>query len=257
VKVPGAWLGGRVSPTTWFAALATLLAVGAVGWFAYQQGQLSAGRDAAADARERQVLAEKADRLEVENTRLNARVAELEMARRLDRDAYGQVERTLGDLQSQLARQTDDLAFYRSIVSPTDGIQGLRIQRFETVPGPGKREFVLKLTLVQAMRHENVVSGLVQIEINGMQGDKPTRYPLGQLVGKPGMRLPFSLRYFQTIEQPVTLPEGFEAFETEVTVTSSKLHFPMERSFPWKVGGAVSLGGLPDEGLESPPAKAE
>jgi hypothetical protein len=62
------------------------------------------------------------------------------MARRLDRDAYGQVETTLGDLQSQLARQSDDLAFYRSIVSPADGIQGLRIQRFEVLPGAAPRE---------------------------------------------------------------------------------------------------------------------
>ena len=60
------------------------------------------------------------------------------MARRLDRDAYGQVERTLGDLQSKLARQGDDLAFYRSIVSPADGVQGLRIQRFDVRSGTSR-----------------------------------------------------------------------------------------------------------------------
>jgi hypothetical protein len=241
-------LPGGGSATTWFAAVVAAAIVAFVGWFAYQQGQLSAGRDPAADARERRQLSEKALRLEGENRRLNARVAELEMARRLDRDAYGQVEKTLGDLQSQLARQTDDLAFYRSIVSPADGIQGLRIQRFDVAQGAKPREYVLKLTLVQAMRHESVVSGLVQIELNGMQADKPRRYSVGDLTGKPGARLPFSLRYFQTVEQAVVLPEGFEAFETQVTVSSGKLRFPMERSFPWKVGGEPMLGALPAEG---------
>jgi hypothetical protein len=242
-RLPGGGVGFR-----WLAALVVLALMAGVGWFAYQRGQLSAGRDATADANERQALADKAARLDAENRRLNARVAELEMARRLDRDAYGQIERTLGDLQSQLARQTDDLAFYRSIVSPADGIQGLRIQRLEVAQGAKPREFVLRLTLVQAMKHENVIAGLAQIEVNGMQGDKPTRYTVGDLQGKPGARLPFSLRYFQTIEESVTLPEGFEAFETQVTVTSGKLRFPMQQSFPWKVGSEPALGARPAEG---------
>jgi hypothetical protein len=231
----------------WVAALVVLALVAGAGSFAYQRGQLSAGRDAAADANERQVFTDKAARLDAENRRLNAKVAELEMARRLDRDAYGQIERTLGDLQSQLARQTDDLAFYRSIVSPADGVQGLRIQRLEVAQGAKPREFVLKLTLVQAMKHDNVIAGLAQIELNGMQGDKPVRYSVGDLQGKPGARMPFSLRYFQTIEEPVVLPEGFEAFETEVTVTSGKLRFPMQQSFPWKVGSEPALGARPAE----------
>ena len=127
----------------------------------------------AAEAAAARVLTAQVERLEAENRKLQAKVAELEMSRRLDRDAYGQVERTLGSLQSQLARQGDDLAFYRSIVSPADGIQGLRIQRFEVAPGAEPREVLLKLTLVQAMRHESLVSGLAQVTISGMQGDRP------------------------------------------------------------------------------------
>ena len=138
----------------------------------------------------------------------------------------GRSRRTLGDLQSQLARQSDDLAFYRSIVSPADGIQGLRIQRFEVLPGDEPREVQLKLTLVQAMRHESIVAGLAQITLIGMKDDVPARFSVGDLLGKPRAELPFSFRYFQTIEQTVVLPEGFEPFETEVRVHSSKLRAP-------------------------------
>jgi len=213
------------------------LLLGLAGWIGYGQGQRSAGHDAAAEASRRTVLEGQVERLATENKRLNAKVAELEMSRRLDRDAYGQVERTLGDLQSQLSRQSDDLAFYRSIVSPADGIQGLRIQRFEVLPGEKDREVRLKLTLVQAMRHESVVSGLAQITILGMKDDVPARYTVGELLGKPSAQLPFSFRYFQTIEQTVALPEGFEAFETDVEVHSTKLRSPVEQVFPWKVAG--------------------
>jgi len=238
---PASRLPGPDGWRPWLLAAAAAGALVFVGWLAFQRGQLSAGRDAAQESSRRQALEAKAARLEAENTRLNAKVAELQMARQLDRDAYGQIEHTLGDLQSQLARQGDDLAFYRSIVSPADGIEGLRIQRFEVIPGTKPREFLLRLTLIQAMRHENVVSGLAQIEVNGMRGDRPARYSVGELLGRPRAQLPFSFRYFQTIEQAVLLPEGFQAFEADVEVRSAKLRSPMQQSFPWKVGGRAAL----------------
>ncbi len=126
---------GPLSGLQWLGLAGVVLLVLLCSFLAYHRGQLSAGVDAAALALERREASTKAARLEAENARLNAKVAELEMARQLDREAYGQVEKTLGDLQSQLSRQGDDLAFYRSIVSPEDGVQGLRIHRFEVQPG--------------------------------------------------------------------------------------------------------------------------
>ena len=222
----------------WLAVAAAAAVAGLLLLLAYHRGQVSAGLSAAQVALERRELVAKADRLERQNSKLNARVAELEMARTLDREAYGQVERTLGELQSQLSRQADDLAFYKSIVSPADGVQGLRIHRFEVSPGAGPREYQLKLTLIQSMRHESVASGLVQVIVHGMQGDRPARYSVGELLGRPKAQLPFSFRYFQTIEQAVALPEGFQAFEAEVQVRSGKLRFPMQQSFPWKADAA-------------------
>jgi hypothetical protein len=220
-----------------YAALAAAALAALAGWIGYGLGQRSAGHDAATEAEKRAVVEDQGKRLAFENKRLNARVAELEMARRIDRDAYGQVETTLGDLQSQLARQSDDLAFYRSIVSPADGIQGLRIQRFEVLPGDEPRQVRLKLTLVQAMRHESIVAGLAQINLVGAKDGVPARFSVGDLLGKPRAELPFSFRYFQTIEQSVVLPEGFRPFEAEVRVRSSKLRAPVQQTFAWKVAG--------------------
>jgi len=221
-----------------FAAV-LLVALGA--WLGHTQGQRSAGHDAAREASARRALDTQLERVEAENKSLHARVAELEMARRLDRDAYGQVERTLGDLQSQLARQSDDLAFYRSIVSPADGIQGLRIQRFEVLQGAEPGQVVLKLTLVQAMRHESIVSGLAQITLNGMRNGAPAKYTVGELLGRPRAQLPFSFRYFQAVEQAVVLPEGFEPYETDVRLQSSKLPRPVHQAFPWQPPATAAL----------------
>jgi hypothetical protein len=223
------------------AAVAALLLAALGAWFGHAQGQRTAGHDAAREATAQRTLTAELERVEAENKRLHARVAELEMARRLDRDAYGQVERTLGDLQSQLARQSDDLAFYRSIVSPADGIQGLRIQRFEVLTGAKPGEVVLKLTLVQAMRHESIVSGLAQITLNGLRDGVPAKYTVGELLGRPRAQLPFSFRYFQSVEQAVVLPEGFEPYTTDVRLQSSKLPRPVQQVFPWEPPATAAL----------------
>jgi exonuclease VII small subunit len=214
-------------------------------WLGQRQGQRAAGYDAAAGARERRALESTVARLESGNAALNAKVSELEMARRLDREAYGQVERTLGDLQSKLARQSDDLTFYRSIVSPADGVQGLRIQRFAVRPGTQPREFVIEMTLIQAMRQDSSVSGLARVVLQGMEGSRVTRYTLGQLLGRPHAELPFSFRYFQTIEKAVVLPDAFQPFEVEVSVQSKSLHSPLRQSYPWTVADGADAGAVP------------
>ncbi|MFO1408107.1 MAG: DUF6776 family protein [Steroidobacteraceae bacterium] len=211
-----------------------LAAVAVAGsfWLGHRQGQRVAGYDFADEVRTRRTLEARLEVLEKRNAKLNAQVAELEMARRIDRDAYGQVERTLGELQSKLARQGDDLAFYRSIVSPEDGVQGLRIQRFAVRPGTGPREFVVEVTLIQALRQDGLVSGSVQVTLQGMVGTRPARYTLAQLGGSG--RTTYSFRYFQTIERTVELPEGFQPFDVEVRAQPGRGD-AVRRSFPWKV----------------------
>jgi len=130
------------------------------------------------------------------------------MARNLDREAYGQVERTLGELQSQLSRKSDDLAFYKSIVSPEDGVQGLRIHRFRGAPGAEPREFVLKLTLVQAMRHDSVAHGLADLVLHGTEGGRPARHSLGELLGRRRRSCRSPSATSRPSEQAVTLPEA-------------------------------------------------
>jgi hypothetical protein len=234
---------GKWRPNAWQWAGAGLVVAGlvVVAAFAWRAGRVSGGYDSTLVERERREAHSRVELLERENSRLNARVAELEMSRQLDREAYGQIEQTLADLQAQLSTQGGDLAFYRSIVSPADGIQGLRIHRFEITPADGPREFRLALTLIQAMRHESLASGLVQIAVTGLTANRPARHTVGELLGRPRAQLPFSFRYFQTMEQNVTLPADFEPLEVEVEVRSSKLKSPVRQNFPWKPAGPPPL----------------
>ena len=98
------------------------------------------------------------------------------MARRVDREGYKQVERSLGDMQSQIARLNQDLSFYRGLVQP-DSLVHVKVQQMQIVPdaaGPGSAaQYRLKFVLMQTGKPDNVVTGSASISVDGLQNGKP------------------------------------------------------------------------------------
>jgi hypothetical protein len=144
------------------------------------------------------------------------------------------VEKNLQDLQAQVLRQREELTFYRGIVSPEDGIGGLRVQGFQVQSGGAPRHYRLLLVLQQSMREDAVVSGSVNIQIEGVRANRPEQLALPQLADGADAQLPFKFRYFQKFEQDVVLPEGFEPRAVNVEVRSTRLA-PVRESYPWQV----------------------
>jgi hypothetical protein len=80
-----------------------------------------------------------------------------------------------------------------------------------------------------------------------MEGERPMRYTLGQLLGRPHGELPFAFRYFQALETAITLPEAFQPFDVEVSVRSGSLRSPLRQSFAWKVTNGAAAAQAPAE----------
>lgn len=202
----------------------------------YEWGRFQGGYSKFAEVQLRRELTAKIDSLEEANAKLRAEVAAAELARDVDRQSYGDVEKTLADLQAQVLKHREELTFYRGIVSPEDGIGGLRIQRFQVLPGGGDNHYRLRLVLVQSMRQDAVVSGAVSIQIEGIRDNKPAHLALGEAGGETRAdgQVPFQFRYFQNLEQKITLPSGFEPKAVNIEVRSARLA-PVRESFPWRV----------------------
>jgi hypothetical protein len=69
-----------------------------------------------------------------------------------------------------------------------------------------------------------------------VKDNKPVQLMLAEAGGETradGL-VPFQFRYFQNLEQTVTLPTGFEPKAVNVEVKSSRLA-PVRESFPWQV----------------------
>ena len=205
-------------------------------WFMYEFGLSRAGFSHFESLQKRNLIATENRELAARNKELSERVAVLEMAAKVDREAYGVVEAELITLQARILEQQEDIEFYKGIVNENDGT-GLRIQDFQVSRGIGEREYDLQLVLAQAFRSDRKVSGKVSVVIEGVRRGKAARLDLNEL-GAEGASKPlrYSFRYFQDLKAAVVLPEDFTPERVHVIVKSAgKTSKTVEEFFIWDI----------------------
>lgn len=207
-----------------------------IGYLIFELGRYQA-KYSVLDAREeRRALNETIAGLEQANETLRRRVAILETSSDVDQEAYAQVESTLSELQEEIRDKEKELAFYRGIVSPADGQAGLRIETLELKPVVGDEQlYQLRLVLVQAMKQDRRISGVVLLNFVGERDGEPARLALQDLKreGESG-EIAFSFRFFQDFERELLLPEGFVPATVEVEVRPKGRNAKvMNEVFPW------------------------
>lgn len=198
-----------------------------VAWLGYELGRYRAGYallDVRREAEQRETqIATQAERVES----LERQVAILETAREIDAQAYAEVEANLDELESQIVAQQERLRFYQGIVSPEDGEAGLRIQEFDVIAEPEAGGYVARVLLVQAIVHNETVTGSVVLTLSGSVAGEPTVLDVTEPVG-------YAFRYFQSVDIPLTLPPDFVAESVDVAlVPGNSRESGLVQSFAW------------------------
>jgi hypothetical protein len=217
--------------------IVTVLAAFAM-YIVYELGRFNAGYDRLEAAQQRTELEVEIERLGKTNRELRTQLAELDTIRIGRAREQAEVTRTIGDLQAQVARQTQELAFYRGIVAQGAGALGVKVQQVHVTAGPKPQRFIVHIALVRSVRPDTVAIGSVGLSIDGSTADgKATTLDLGALTpGKQQKELPFNFRYFENLDQDVALPAGFQPEKVAVEVRSNKKDVaPASQSFPWSV----------------------
>lgn len=219
---------------------AVLLAVAAVlGVFvlyvAFEAGRYDAHYRVLDSARGALSASERIRDLEDENARQREQLEAADVARRVDREGYKQVERSLGDMQSQIARLTQDLSFYRGLVQP-DSLVHVKVQQMQIVPEGG--QFRLKFVLMQTGKPEKEVAGNVALAIDGLMRGKPLNLSLYEVSPNRRGGLAYSFRYFQDYDEPVQLPVGFVPTRIQIEIHAAKdAGRGFQQAFVWKAQG--------------------
>ncbi|HVO46173.1 MAG TPA: DUF6776 family protein [Steroidobacteraceae bacterium] len=203
----------------------------------YELGRFNAGYDRLAVAQQRTELEVEIERLNKINRELRTQLAELDTIRIGRAREQAEVARTIGDLQAQVARQTQELAFYRGIVAQGAAAVGVKVQQLHINAGSKANRFVLHISLVRSVRPDSVAIGSVGVTIDGSAADgKVTTLDLAALTAGKLHELAFNFRYFENVDQEVTLPAGFKPESMALEVRSNhKDVAPATQTFPWSV----------------------
>ena len=118
------WLG--------YAVAGTLLLAGA--YLCFELGRYQAGYSLIDNRRALAALNEQIEQQRAAADELHRQIAIFETSRRIDQETYSQIQANLTDLQARIQSQEEELMVYRGIVSPHDGVSGLRIQSLSVVP---------------------------------------------------------------------------------------------------------------------------
>ena len=219
--------------------IAALIVVAGVGYLGFELGRVQGGYSFVDAMAVKRGLTGEIKDLQDANEALTRQIAVLETAREVDREAYAQVEMTLASLQEEIQTQEEEVAFYRGIVAPEDGVTGLKIQALEVTPADAETDsrFRLHLVLVQAAKHDRRVSGVVNLTVAGEADGTLVSYPLEELArGDEFEKLAFSFRYFQDFQADLVLPNNFRPQRVEVELRpSGRGAKTVERVFDWAV----------------------
>lgn len=226
------------SPTRRFILSGVIVMIAALAlYIVYEYGRFNAGYDRLAAAQQRTELEVEIERLNKSNRELRIHLAELDTIRIGRAREQAEVTRTISELQTQVAKQTQELAFYRGIVAQGATAVGVKVQQVHITAGAKAQHFKMHISLMRSVRPDNVAVGSIALSVDGTTSDgKPQTLDLMALTPTKLKDVPFNFRYFENLDQDVALPAGFKPEKMAVEIRSNKKDVaPASQSFPWTV----------------------
>jgi hypothetical protein len=222
--------------------IALLVATALLALFAlyviYELGRYDAGYDRQAAAEQRTELEVRLEHLQKDNRDLRTRLAELDAIKLGRAREQAEVARELGDLQAQVARQSQELSFYRGVVGQTTSTTtpALKIEQLRITAGPKPATYVVHMSLVRSGRADTATTGSVRLTLDGSSSGKAQSLDLATLTGGRAQELRYSFHYLQTFDEELALPVAFRPERLAVEVESSRHDVPpLSQTFLWTV----------------------
>jgi hypothetical protein len=222
----------RQTVITIVVVLLGLLAV----YIVYELGRYDGSYDRLAAAQQRTELEVNIEKLEKSNHELRTRLAELDTVKVGAVQERAELARTIGELQAQVARQTQELAFYRGVVAEGDTPIGVKIEQLRITATDRPDHFHVHLTLLKTARADANVSGSVSLSIEGESQGAASHLDMSGLTEGKLTEQSFNFRYFETLDVEVTVPVGVHAERVNVEVRVNRKEVaPLTQSFLWRV----------------------
>jgi cell division protein FtsB len=224
------------SHTPWRRLFFAVIAACMLGasWSMYELGLMRAGYNRFESIQKHLELNAQIDKLSDENRALREQVTMLERTRVVDSESTDEVRNSLKQLQDEILELRQEADFYRGIISPGEGVAGLDVQSFKLSTGGEAGLYHYDLVMTQVLRNESLVSGAVQVSVQGVKDGAPLTLDFKDISPNNSVADSFKFRYYQKLAGDIRLPAGFVARTVRVEITSGGRR-PVNKSFPWVV----------------------
>jgi hypothetical protein len=149
--------------------------------------------------------------------------------------------------QDEIASLQADLAFYRRLGSANGSQAPLAVHHIEVESTQSPRVYRIIFTLTQKLRWAAVISGSIELAVDGIQNSVAQHLKQQQLLAESSEPLNFQFKYFQQFERLITLPEDFEASQLTIRLRPDNLRTPIEQSMDWQdVYNQRAIDGIED-----------
>lgn len=219
--------------------VATLLISAFALYVVYELGRYNAGYDRQLVAQQRTELEVQIEQLSKENRGLRTQLAETDTIRLGRAREQSEVARAMGDLQAQVARQSQELAFYRGVVSQGAAALGIRIEQVRITPGTHPATFLVHMSLVRSGRPDSDAAGVVHLSLDGSVEGTAKTLDLPSLTGSRVRELRYNFRYLESFDQELSVPLAFKPEKLAVEVQPSRHELaPLSQTFLWTIEAA-------------------
>ena len=227
----------RYAPALRLATLVIALLIGLfTSYVVYELGRYHAGFDRQAEALRRGELEVQIEHLEKSNREMRTRLAEADTIRMGRAREQAEVAKALGDLQAQVARQSQELAFYRGVVAQSATAIGVKVEQLRVTTGPKPTTYVVHLSLVRSGRADTMASGTIGLTLDGSTDGNAKSLDFPALTAGRTHELRYNFRYLQNLDQEITVPVAFKPGQLTVEVQSGRHDVaPLSQTFLWTV----------------------
>jgi hypothetical protein len=202
----------------------------------YELGRYNAGYDRQAVAQQRTEFEVRIEQLEKENREMRTQMAELDTFRVGRAQEQAEVARAMGELQAQVARESQELAFYRGLVAQGATSIGLKIEQLRITAGTAPYTYLVHFSLMRSGRAEAEAAGTLTLSLEGTAGAEAKSLDFYVLSDGRTRELRYAFRYFQDFDQEIAVPPSFKPEQLQIEVRSGRKDVAaLSQSFLWTV----------------------
>jgi len=163
---------------------------------------------------------------EAEVAKLRREAAELDTLKVAQERERQEVSRTIGELQAEVARQSQQLELLRGVVGRAGPPAEVTIRQVRVIASTAPGRYRLRIALAQPGRPDRTVAGSVRVGIEGQRGGRTARLDLREVTAQRVAQLSYRFQYFENIEVEIVLPNGFSPERVVVDVRPAGRNVP-------------------------------